>query len=305
MIGPTRSFVRWPLMAFPSSAGVRRQAWAYAFLLPALLLLAVFKVVPMLRAFQLSFTSYSLLGPPTFVGLRNYRELATDPLFHQSLGATAYYVLGTCLPIWVLSLALALVFNALPGRTVLRLVYFVPAVVPVVVHAIIWRFMLHPYGLLNAGLAWLGLPGVDWLGDRAAVIPGLIMASEWRFVPLFAVLYLTGLQNIPTEYHEAAAIDGASWLQRFRFVTLPQLRPTILLVTAGSVIVASKSLTSVLVISGGGPDGASRVLPLFIFQTGFQYFKMGLASAASIVLLIATMTVTLIQLRLLREDGRG
>jgi len=287
------------------SAGARRQAWGYLFLLPALLLLLVFKVVPMLRAFQLSFTSYSLLAPPTFVGLRNYRALIEDPLFHQSLGATFYYVLGTCVPIWVLSLALALVFQALPGRTVLRLVYFIPAVVPVVVHAIIWRFMLHPYGMLNAGLAWVGLPAVDWLGDRAAVMPGLILASEWRFVPLFAVLYLTGLQSIPAEYLEAAAIDGASWLQRLRFVTLPQLRPTILLVTATSVIVTSKSLTSVLVISGGGPDGASRVLPLFIFQTGFQYFKMGLASTASIILLLVTMAATLVQLRLLRGDGRG
>jgi ABC-type sugar transport system permease subunit len=287
------------------SAGARRQAWGYLFLLPALLLLLAFKVLPMLRAFQLSFTSYSLLAPPTFVGLRNYRELIADPLFHQSLGATLYYVLGTCVPIWVLSLALALVFQALPGRTVLRLVYFIPAVVPVVVHAIIWRFMLHPYGMLNAGLAWVGLPAVDWLGDRAAVMPGLILASEWRFVPLFAVLYLTGLQSIPAEYLEAATIDGASWLQRLRFVTLPQLRPTILLVTATSVIVTSKSLTSVLVISGGGPDGASRVLPLFIFQTGFQYFKMGLASTASIVLLLVTMAVTLVQLRLLHGDGRG
>jgi ABC-type sugar transport system permease subunit len=287
------------------SGEARRRAWGYLFLLPALLLLLVFKVLPMLRAFQLSFTSYSLLTPPTFVGLRNYRELIADPLFHQSLGVTFYYVLGTCVPIWVGSLALALVFQALPGRTVLRLVYFIPAVVPVVAHAIIWRFMLHPYGMLNAGLVWVGLPTVDWLGDRAAVMPGLILASEWRFVPLFAVLYLTGLQSIPAEYLEAATIDGASWLQRLRFVTLPQLRPTILLVTATSVIVTSKSLTSVLVISGGGPDGASRVLPLFIFQTGFQYFKMGLASTASIVLLLGTMAVTLVQLRLLREDGRG
>jgi ABC-type sugar transport system permease subunit len=286
--------------------GVRHQLWGYAFLVPALLLLVVFKFLPMFLAFYLSLTSYDLLGAPRFVGLRNYVTLVHEPLFLESMGITVYYVLGTCVPIWILSLALALVLSAaLPARGLLRLVYFVPAVVPVVVHATIWRFMFHPYGLLNSGLQALGLPAVDWLADRDAVIPGFILASEWRFVPYFMILYLAGLQGIPAEYHEAAAIDGASATQRFRHVTLPLLRPTILLVVVVSIILMSKVFTTVLLVSNGGPDGASRVLSLFIYQTGFQYLKMGLASAASIVLLLGIMAFTLVQLRLFREERRG
>jgi multiple sugar transport system permease protein len=284
----------------------RHQAWGYGFLLPMLLLLVVFKFVPMLRALYLSLTSYDLLSPPRFVGLRNYTTLIQDPLFHQSVGATVYYVFGTCVPIWFFSLGLALVFDAaLPARGFLRLLYFIPAIMPVVVYATVWRFMLHPYGLLNVGLQALGFPAIDWLGSRTAVMPGFILAAEWRFVPYFMILYLAGLQAIPEEYYEAAAIDGAGWLQRFRFVTLPLLRPTILLVVVVSIILMSKVFTNVLIISGGGPDGATRVLSLFIYQTGFQFFKMGLATAASIFLLLGTMVFTLIQLRLFREERHG
>ena len=147
------------LWAMVRSRRARHQLWGYAFLLPMLALLVVFKFVPMGRALYLSLTSYDLLSPPRYVGFRNYVTLFHDPLFHQSIRVTAYYVFGTCGPIWILSLGLALVFNAaLPARGLLRLVYFIPAIVPVVVYATIWRFMFHPYGLLNMGLQKLGLP---------------------------------------------------------------------------------------------------------------------------------------------------
>jgi ABC-type sugar transport system permease subunit len=240
------------------------------------------------------------------VGLRNYVTLLEDPLFHQSVGVTAYYVFGTCILIWILSLVMALIFNApLPAKNVLRTIYFMPAIVPVVVYAIIWLFMFHPYGLLNVGLHAIGAPAIHWLSDTRAVLPGFILSSLWRFVPYFMIIYLAGIQSIPQEYYEAAAIDGAAGVQAFRFVTLPLLRPTILLVVVVSIIFMSKVFTNVLIITGGGPDGATRVLSLFIYQTGFQFFKMGLASAASIFLLFGTMTFTLLQLRLFREDAGG
>jgi ABC-type sugar transport system permease subunit len=289
-----------------AAARSRHQLWGYAFVLPALGLLIVFKFIPMARALYLSFTSYDLLSPPRFVGFQNYATLLHDPLFRKSVWVTVIYVLGTCLPLWLLALALALALNtAVPARGLLRLVYFVPTIVPVVVYAIIWRFMFHPYGLLNGGLQALGLPSVDWLADSAAVMPGFILAAEWRFVPYFMLLYLAGLQSIPVEYHEAASLDGASTLQRLRHITLPLLRPTILLVMVVSIILMSKVFTSILIVSNGGPDGASRVLSLFIYQTGFQYLKMGLACAASICLLLGTMAFTLVQLRLFRGDRHG
>jgi multiple sugar transport system permease protein len=173
---------------------------------------------------------------------------------------------------------------------------------PVVVFAVVWRFMFHPYGLMNVGLGTLGIPPVNWLLDTKAVIPGIIFASEWRFVPFFMILYLTGLQNIPPEYYEAASLDGASKWQTFRFITLPLLKPTMLLVIVVSIITMSKVFTLALVLTEGGPNGATRVVPMFIYENGFQYFKMGRASAASIFLLLALMVVTLAQLRIFREE---
>jgi multiple sugar transport system permease protein len=299
---------RAPLRArsWMRSAEARHQAWGYLFLAPMFLLLIVFKFIPMVQAFYLSLTSYDLLSPPRFVGLRNYLTLLEDPLFHQSVSVTAYYVFGTCVLIWFLALGMALIFNApLPAKNTLRTIYFLPAIVPVVVYAIIWLFLFHPYGLLNVALRAVGLPAVNWLTDTRAVLPGFILAGLWRFVPYFMIIYLAGLQSIPHEYYEAAAIDGAAGAHAFRFITLPLLRPTILLVVVVSIILMSKVFTNVLIITGGGPDGATRVLSLFIYQTGFQFFKMGLASAASIFLLFGTMTFTLLQLRLFREDARG
>lgn len=285
----------------------RHQTWGYAFLLPMFLLLVVFKFIPMIQAFRLSLTNYDMLSPPRFVGLSNYTHLMNDPLFHQSVGATVYYVFGTCVPLWFLSLGLALIFNLrLPAKNLLRMAYFMPAVMPVVVYAVIWRFMFHPYGLLNVGLGHLGIAPINWLADATAIMPGFILSSEWRFVPYFMIIFLAGLQGIPQEYHEAAAIDGASTVQRFFAITLPLLRPTILLVVVISIIQMSKVFANVLIISGGGPNGVTRVLPLFIYQTGFQFFKMGLACAASILLLLGVMVFTLAQLRLFRdEDDRG
>jgi multiple sugar transport system permease protein len=149
---------------------------------------------------------------------------------------------------------------------------------------------------LNVGIESLGLPGVSWLTNSAAVIPGFILASEWRFVPYFMVVYLAGLQNIPQELNEAAEVDGADARQRFWYITLPLLRPTMLLVMVVSIIMMSKAFTSVLIISGGGPNGASTVLGLYVYQLAFQFFQMGLASAASMLLLAAIMILTLLQL---------
>lgn len=286
-----------------SSGVARHQLWGLVFVLPILVLFVVFKFYPMLQASWLSLNDYDLLTPPRFAGLKNYLTLWEDPLFRQSAGATAYYVVGTCVPVWVLSLMLALVFNqAIPAKNVLRLAFFMPVIMPAIVVAVIWKFLYHPYGLLNTGIQGLGLRPIDWLADSTAVMPAFIIAGEWRLIPYFMIIYLAGLQNIPKDYYEAAAIDGASALQRFFYITLPLLRPTIVLVIVISVILTSKVFVNALVITNGGPNGATRVLPLFIYQTGFTFFKMGLASAAAIILLVVLMIFTAIQLRLFREE---
>jgi multiple sugar transport system permease protein len=287
--------------------GARRlqaNLWAYAFLAPILILLIGFKFVPMLRAIQISFTNYDLLSPPKFVGLNNYAILLTDPRFQQSVGVTLYYMFGTALPLWVLSLAAALAFNQkFPLRRWLRVAFFVPSIMPYVVFGTVWAFLFHPYGLINVGLQAVGLPAVQWLSNPSAVVPGFILATDWRSVPYYMIVFLAGLQNVPTELYEAAAIDGANAVQRFWYITMPLLKPTIVLVMVVSLIFLSRSFTTAYVMTGGGPNGASTVVGLYIYQAAFSQFRMGIASAASVMLLLGTLLLTAVQLRLFR-DGR-
>ena len=301
--GATHSNVR--LRHLPARAGsVRtRQRWGLLFVLPILIFFVLFKFVPIAQAVGLSFFHADLLSTPRFVGFANYVALAHDSLFFQSLGATGYYVIGTCLPLWVLSLGLALMLNRrVPGLAFFRVTFFLPAILPTVVVPILWRFLYHPYGLINSILESVGIPRVDWLGNAQAVIPAFIATSEWRFIPLFMIIYLAGLQGIPREVEEAAAIDGASSLQRFFNITLPLLTPTILVVVIISLILTAKSLPLALLMTEGGPGGASRLLSLFVYQNGFQFYRLGYASAASIVLLALLAIFTVLLLRLNRSQ---
>jgi multiple sugar transport system permease protein len=285
-----------------SRAG-RSQWRGLAFILPIGVLFAVFRFWPMVDAFWLSFHDYDLLTESEWIGLENYRALLSDPLFLQSLRVTAYYVIGTCIPLWVLSLGLAMMLNrSMRGKGLFRVIIFLPAIVPAVVLPVLWRFLYHPYGLVNRILESLGLSGVNWLTDSASVIPAFILTSEWRFVPLFAIIYLAGLQGIPAQYYEAAEIDGARAPRRFFSITLPMLRPTIAVVVIVSVTLTAKTLVLALLMTNGGPSGASRVLSLFVYQTGFQFLKLGYASAASMVLLAIMLVFTVVQLRLLRVE---
>ena len=153
--------------------------------------------------------------------------------------------------------------------------YFLPIAMSQIVVAMVWKFMYHPYGLVNTILEFFWVGRINWLTSEATALPALIVIGIWRGIPLFAVLYLAGLQAIPKEYYEAAAIDGAGPLQRFLYVTVPLLRPTILLVIVMSLLSAVKVFLNPLVMTEGGPDGTTRVLPYFIYETGFAYFRMG------------------------------
>jgi multiple sugar transport system permease protein len=286
------------------SPRVRMTVWAYGFLFPCLLLMVVFQFFPMLQAIALSFTKYDMVTAPEFNGVANYVNVLTDPRFHRSVLVTLYYMFGHAIPLWIVSLALAMGFNqSFRGRGFFRSIYFLPTIMPPIVVGIVWVFLFHPYGLVNQGLAALGLPAVDWLTSPQAVIPAFILSSEWRSVPFFMVIFLAGLQNIPTELKEAARIDGAGPLMVFRAITLPLLKPTILLVMIVSLIGASRNFTNAFVMTGGGPDGASTVVGLYIYRAAFQEYRMGLASAAAVILFLATLLLTLTQLRL-AQDGQ-
>ena len=282
-----------------------RLAWAgFFFVLPALIHIAIFKLYPLLQALRLSFYRYDLLTPPVFTGLANYQALWDNPLFHQSFWVSAKYMFGVSIPEWFLALGLALLLNrAMPARPVIRLAYFFPIAMSQIVVAMVWKFMYHPHGLVNTILEVFGVGRINWLSTEETALPALILIGIWRGIPLFGVIYLAGLQAIPRDYHEAAMMDGAGPFQRFVHITLPLLLPTILFVMVISLLSAVKVFLNPLVMTGGGPNGTTRVLPYFIYETGFTYFRMGEAAAASTVLFVFVFALTLIMLRLLRRGG--
>ncbi|MBI2131799.1 MAG: sugar ABC transporter permease [Candidatus Tectomicrobia bacterium] len=282
-----------------------RLRWAgFLFVLPALLHLLIFKFYPMIEAARLSFFRYDLLTPPVFNGLQNYKAVWENPLFHQSFWVSAKYMFGVSLPEWFLALGLALLLNRqMPGRSLIRLAYFLPIAMSQIVVAMVWKFMYNPLGLVNTLLGFVGVGRINWLSTEETALPALIAIGVWRGIPLFGVIYLAGLQSIPKEYYEAATIDGAGPWQRFVHVTIPLLLPTILFVMVMSLLSAVKVFLNPLVMTEGGPNGTTRVLPYFIYETGFAYYRMGEAAAASMVLFAFVFGLTLIQLRLLRQGG--
>lgn len=276
----------------------------FLFVLPALVHLSIFKFYPMLEAFRLSFHRYDLMSPPQFVGWGNYKAIWDNALFHQALGVSVKYTLGVAFPEWFLALGLALLLNRrMPAQPLIRLAYFLPIIMSQIIVAVVWKFMYHPHGLVNSVTELVGIGRINWLSDEASALPALIAIGAWRGTPLFAVIYLAGLQAIPREYYEAATMDGAGPWQRFVHVTIPLLLPTILFVIVMSILSAMKVFLNPLVMTEGGPNGTTRVLPYFIYETGFAFFRMGEAAAASMVLFALAFILTLANFRVLRKGG--
>ncbi len=277
----------------------KQALFGYAILLPAIAVIIFFRFFPMAQAFYISLTSYDLLSPPRFIGLANFADLVQDPTFLNSVQVSVAYVVFSVVPVWVLSLGLAMLFNrSIRAKNWFRAAAFMPVVMPAVVNAVVWTFMYQQDGVVNTILGWFGLDPIPWLRSSAWALWAVIIIGIWRATPYYMVIFLAGLQAIPEEYYEAAQIDGANAWQQFRGITLPLLQPTTMLVVVMSVIVALKVFAVPMIMTGGGPADATRVLPLFIYQTAFEFFKMGRAAAMSVFLFIAMMVFTIFQIRL-------
>ncbi|MQA05910.1 MAG: ABC transporter permease subunit [Streptosporangiales bacterium] len=284
-------------------APTKEVKYGLLFALPAIVFFAGFYVYPLLWAGYISLQDWNLLGAPRFVGLANYLRLLSDGEFHNSLAVTFYYTIGTVVPIWVIALGLAMVLNrAFRFRQAFLAAFYLPAVVSLTVWSLVWLLMFNPsFGLLTVFTQPLGLDYVRWLASEDLAMPSLILLSIVKGVPVYMLIYLIGLRGIPDEYYEAARVDGANGVQRFWYVTLPLLRPIMLYVAVISIITAFQVFTPAYLLTQGGPGSATRVLPLFVYQHAFQYFEMGYASAASIVLFLLLMVLTIVQFRLLRS----
>ncbi len=275
----------------------------YGFILPSALLLAVFTLWPIVQAFWISLHDWSFLSEERpFVGLANYLELLGDERFWNAFRVTALYTLGT-VPVQVgLALGVAVALNErLRGLAVLRAAYFLPVISSLAIMAIVWSFLIDPQvGLLAGWMRALGLRTIDFLRDPILALPAVIFVGLWKNLGFSMVILLAGLQGIPREYYEAAAIDGASRWQRFRHVTIPGLRHTLLFVLVISVIASLQVFDQVYVMTRGGPLFATESLVTYMFHEGFDLFRMGYASAIAWVLFLVILAVSTVQLRLFR-----
>jgi multiple sugar transport system permease protein len=285
----------------------RRQATvAWLFALPFVAVFAVFMLVPLVSSVLMSFTDFrsSDVAAPwavNVVGLDQYTRLFHDPVFRRALLNTGYFVLlGIPLTMAVaLLLAMALNTGITRFRTVFRVGFYTPVVTSVVAVAVVWRFILQPDGPVNRALGWLGITGPDWLHSTVWAMPSLIAMAAWRNMGTLMVIFLAGLQAVPAEVGEAATADGATAWQRFRHVTLPLLRPTLLL---GAVLISVGYLQffeEPYVMTQGGPLNATLSATYFTYNQ-FGFGRYGAASAASYVVFLAIVLVSLFQFRLLR-----
>jgi multiple sugar transport system permease protein len=292
------------------SALERRQSRAaWLFVAPALSLFTVFFAIPVLAGFLLSLTDFDIyaVGAPEnarFVGLGNYGQLFRNPDFWNALRNTLYFVVvGGPLSV-ATSLVAALLLSAklVRYKSLFRTVYFMPVVTTLVAVAIVWRYLYHPrYGLLNTFLGWFGAGPIDWLGDPHWAMPAVILLAVWKNFGYNMLIFVAGLQSIPDDLYEAASIDGASWWQRFRHVTLPGLAPTFLFVSVTTMIGFFQLFSEPYVMTQGGPLRATTSIVLLLYEEGFRWWRMGIAAAIAFVLLVVTLIGTLIQMRLQRE----
>lgn len=290
----------------------RHVLWAYAFLLPALLLFAFIVAYPLVWALWLSLQDWSFLGRKAWVGAGNYVRLARDPLFWKSLGLSLKWTAGVVPAVILIALPVALFLNAgwMRLRPLYRTVYFLPVVTNIVAVAFVWRWMFDPqFGIVNAILGGFGLGRPGWLADPAWALYAMMTVAVWKQIGQAMVLFLAGLQTIPQDFVDAARIDGANPWRVFWGVTLPLLNPTMLFVVVILVINAFRVFTIPYVMSAGGlqmrtpggPADSTRVFVLHIYDWGFRQFAMGYASANAFVLMLLIIAVTLVQMKMLQR----
>lgn len=282
---------------------LRLRLTPYGFLAPVIVLFAAFKAYPVLYALYLSLTS-GAGGTTTFVGARNYTRLAHDPLFWKALGNTVQILVVQVPLMLALAVLLAVAFNSrlLKGRSIFRVSYFVPIVMGLVAYGILFSALLnYQNGFVNQLLTAVGLPRVPWLSDPFWAKASIVLALTWHNTGQNAVIYLAQLQSIPTELYEAASTDGANRRQQLRHVTLPGLRPAIVLTVVLSTIGTLQLFDEPYVLTGGGPDNATLTIGMYLYSNAFQYFDFGYASAIGYVLTAIVAVLALAQGLLLRR----
>src|SRR6267154_2003925 len=276
---------------------------AWLFILPDFIGLLIFVAVPMVLALSLGFFSVDGFGGYKFIGLANYNRMFHDPLFLKSIGVTIVYVICLVPGLYVTGLGLAiLVRQKIPLIGVWRSLFFMPYVVSLVVVALIWKVMLiDKVGFINRLLELIGLQGRSWLGDPNLALGAVLAVTIWFLMGYYMIIFLSGLQDIPREYYEAARIDGANSWKMFTQITLPLLRPTsffVLLVSTASAVSGSQAFDLIYVMTNGGPANSTSLAVFYIYEQAFKFNNYGYAAAmaSSLVIILLAITVVLFAL---------
>ncbi|MCB8980574.1 MAG: sugar ABC transporter permease [Ardenticatenaceae bacterium] len=276
---------------------------AWLFLLPSLIGFITFYAVPGVRGLYISLTDWDMLSSPKFIGFENYIDLFQDKQFWRSLQVTFYYVILNIPLQTILAIGLAVMMDRVTKSNIIRGIFIMPWLLPPVIVALIWLWMLDPtLGFINNLFQFLGISRQPFLGSPDQAMPSIALINIWQYTGYTALLFFAGLQTIPKSLYEAAAIDGASERRIFWSITLPLLRPVLVFVLVTTIIGSFQIFDTIAVTTGGGPIDATRVITWYIFEFAFQRFQMGYATAVSVVLFLILIIATILQMRILRAD---
>ena len=279
-------------------------AIAWIFLIPSLIGFIAFYAIPAVRGLFISFTDWDMLSDPKFVGVDNYVKIFQDKQFWHSLKVTAYYVLLNIPTQTALAIGLAVMMDRVVKSTLVRSIFILPWLLPSVIVAMIWLWMLNPaFGMIGIVFRSLGLPEQPFLGSPDQAMPSIALINIWQYTGNAALLVFAGLQTIPKEIYEAAAIDGATERRMFWSITMPLLRPVLVFVLVTTVIGSFQIFDTIAVTTAGGPIDATRVILWYIYQFAFSRFQMGYATAVSVIVFLILVTVTILQMRILRANS--
>lgn len=271
--------------------------WGIFFVAPQVLGMVIFVLIPMVWAFVMAFMDWPGLGDRTWIGFQNFQDQFRDDDFRAAINHTAYYTVLAVPGSVIISLLLAMGVNRVRGKMIYRLIFFLPTVTSSVAISMVWMWMLNgDFGLINIYLLdWFAIEAPNWFVDRTWVIPAIALVAIWSGLGFNMVIFLAGLQGIPANYLEAAALDGASKWRQFKDIILPLLSPTTFFVTILSVIASFQVFDMIFVITNGGPGNASRTMVFHIYDLAFVDFTFGASASAAMILFIIILALTGLQ----------
>ena len=279
--------------------------WAFLFLLPNLVLYFLFFLLPALVGVSFSFTDYNGIVRMNFLGLENYRKAFLDPFFYQVIGRTIVFAVIKVIVLFALSLGLALLLlsKKVRFRNMARLIVYWPTLLSTIMIGLAWRWLLgENFGAVNYFLTKLGFQGIAWSTNPVAAFMTTIVAEVWMDTGFYMMLFIGAIEQVDTELHEAANIDGINRYQDFRYITLPLIKPTSYMVILLAMMSSLRSFAVVKTLTGGGPASATTYITQYIYQTGFKQMDVGYSSAVSMILFAFLLVLSLIQMRCVKEE---